>query len=324
MQNENKVKKKNAAKQGAAAGHRVRKPIFDYGRNRRLGRKKVHRTVKDQLFRFLFEMDREALLQLYNTLNDTSYTNAEELQMVTMENVIYVVMKNDIAFVLAGTLNLYEHQSTYNPNMPVRFLIYLAEEYQKLIEQMGMSLYGKARISLPTPQCIVFYNGEKDAPDEEILKLSDAFIDKEKRSDIELTVRLLNINYGHNSELMRQCSVLKEYAQFVAVSRQYMAEGLNAQEAFSEAIDYCVDHGILNEVLKNYRAEVLGMLLEEFDVDKYERTIRMEGREEGIEQGIEQFSGLTTVLLEQNRMQDLKRALKDKKYRERLFREFGL
>lgn len=175
-------------------------------------------------------------------------------------------------------------------------------------------------MALPTPQCVVFYNGEKGAPDEEILKLSDAFIDKEQKADIELTVRMLNINYGHNSELLEQCSVLKEYAQFVAVSRQYISDGLNAQEAFN----YCVKHGILHEVLKKYRAEVLGMLLEEFDVDKYERTIRMEGRIEGREEGIEQLSGLTTILLEQNRMQDLKRAMKDKKYRERLFREFGL
>ena len=324
MQNENKVKKKNGVKRGAAVGRRVRKTIFDYGKSIWPIRKRVHRTVKDRLFRFLFEMDREALLQLYNALNGTSYTDAAELQMVTIENVIYVVMKNDLAFVLAGTLNLYEHQSTYNANMPVRFLIYLAEEYQKLIEQMGMSLYGTARILLPTPQCIVFYNGEKDAPDEEILKLSDAFIDKEQKADIELTVRMLNINYGHNSELLEQCSVLKEYAQFVAVSRQYIADGLHAQEAFCEAIDYCVDHGILHEVLRNYRAEVLGMLLEEFDVDKYERTIRMEGREEGIEQGIEQLSCLTSILLEQNRVQDLKRAMKDKKYRDKLFREFGI
>lgn len=158
----------------------------------------------------------------------------------------------------------------------------------------------------------------------EILKLSDSFIGKEQKPDLELKVRMININYGHNSELLAQCSVLEEYAKFVAVSRQYMVDGLNAQEAFGEAIDYCIDHGILYEVLKNYRAEVLGMLLEEFDVEKYERTIRMEGREEGIEQGIEQLSGLTSILLEQNRLQDLKRALKDKKYRDKLFREFGL
>ena len=278
-------------------------------------RKRVHRTVKDRLFRFLFEVDREALLQLYNALNGTAYTDAAELQIVTIESVIYVVMKNDLAFVLAGTLNLYEHQSTYNPNMPVRFLIYLAEEYQKLVEQMGMSLYGTTRIPLPTPQCIVFYNGEEGAPDEEILKLSDSFIGREQKPDLELSVRMLNINYGHNNELLEQCSVLKEYAQFVAVSRQYIADGLDVQEAFGEAIDYCIGHGILYNVLKDYRAEVLGMLLEEFDADLYERTIRMEG----VQQGIEKLSALTSILLEQNRQQDLKRALKDKKYR-----EFGL
>ena len=287
-------------------------------------RKRVHYTVKDRLFRFLFEVDREALLQLYNALNGTAYTDAAELQIVTIESVIYVVMRNDLAFVLAGTLNLYEHQSTYNPNMPVRFLIYLAEEYQKLVEQMGMSLYGTTRIPLPTPQCIVFYNGEEGAPDEEILKLSDSFTGREQKPDLELSVRMLNINYGHNNELLEQCSVLKEYAQFVAVSRQYMAEGLDAQEAFGEAIDYCLNHDILYNVLKNYRAEVLGMLLEEFDADLYEKTIRMEGVEQGIEQGIEQLSALTSILLEQNRQQDLKRALKDKKYRDKLFGEFGL
>lgn len=283
-------------------------------------RKRVHRTVKDRLFRFLFEVDREALLQLYNALNGTAYTDAAELQIVTIESVIYVVMKNDLAFVLAGTLNLYEHQSTYNPNMPVRFLIYLAEEYQKLVEQMGMSLYGTTRIPLPTPQCIVFYNGEEGAPDEEILKLSDSFIGREQKPDLELSVRMLNINYGHNNELLEQCSVLKEYAQFVAVSRQYIADGLDVQEAFGEAIDYCIGHGILYNVLKDYRAEVLGMLLEEFDADLYERTIRMEG----VQQGIEKLSALTSILLEQNRQQDLKRALKDKKYRDKLFGEFGL
>lgn len=324
MQTENVTGSKRNRKKSVSSADRVKEVFVRYGKSRRRSRKRVQRTVKDRLFRFLFETDREALLQLYNALNGTAYTDAAELQIVTIESVIYVVMKNDLAFVLAGTLNLYEHQSTYNTNMPVRFLIYLAEEYQKLIEQMGMSLYGSTRIPLPTPQCIVFYNGEKDAPDEEIMKLSDSFIGREKKPDLELSVRMININYGHNNELLDQCSVLKEYAQFVAVSRQYIADGLNAQEAFDEAIDYCVGHDILYDVLKNYRAEVLGMLLEEFDADQYERTIRMEGVEQGIEQGIEQLSALTSILLEQNRQQDLKRALKDKKYLDKLFREFGL
>ena len=296
------------------------------------GYRKVRRSAKDRLFRFLFDKDREALLQLYNALNGTDYRDASALQVVTIESAVYVVMKNDLAFILAGTLNLYEHQSTYNSNMPVRFLIYLAEEYQKLIEQAESSLYGTKQIPLPTPQCVVFYNGEKQAPEEEVLRLSDAFINRNREADVELKVRMLNINYGYNRELMDRCHVLEEYAQFVEVSRQFMADGLTVKEALEQAIQYCMEHGILYETLRNYRAEVLGMLLEEFDVDKYERTIRKEGMEEGIKQGIEQGQALgversnhlARILIEQNRVEDLKRAAFDPAYQKELFREFRL
>ena len=292
------------------------------------GQNKVQRNVKDRLFRFLFDKDREALLQLYNALNGTEYQDASQLQVVTIESAVYVVMKNDLAFILAGTLSLYEHQSTYNANMPVRFLIYLAEEYQKLIEQAETSLYGTRRIMLPAPQCVVFYNGEKDAPEEEILRLSDAFADKTQDAAVELRVRMLNINYGHNRSLMDKCHVLEEYAQFVEISRQYMGGGMPVRDALEGAVQYCMEHGILYDTLRNYRSEVLGMLLEEFDVDKYERTIRMEGLEQGIEQGIElgieRSNRLTRILIEQDRMKDMERAIQDPDYQKKLFREFNL
>lgn len=298
-------------------------------------RRRVYRNVKDRLFRFLFENDREALLQLYNALNGTSYTDTSALEVVTIESAVYVVMKNDLAFILAGTLNLYEHQSTCNPNMPVRFLIYLAEEYQKLIERVEMSLYGSVQILLPAPQCIVFYNGEKDAPEEQILKLSDAFTNKERQADVELQVRMLNINYGHNEKLMDNCRILGEYAQFVMISRQFVSEGMELQEALNASIDYCVEHGILYEILREHRSEVLGMLLEEFDMDKYERTIRQEGIRQGMEQGLQQgivqgteqgidrVNRLTRILLEQGRTEDLRRSLEDTEYQRELFHEFG-
>lgn len=145
-------------------------------------KRKIYHSVKDRLFRFLFENNREALLQLYNALNGTDYTDASMLQVVTIESAVYVVMKNDLAFVFTGTLNLYEHQSTYNPNMPVRFLIYLAEEYQKLVEEAEQSLYGAERIMLPTPQCVVFYNGVKDEPEELGMLLEEFDVDKYERT----------------------------------------------------------------------------------------------------------------------------------------------
>ena len=247
--------------------------------------RRVNRKVKDRLFRFLFEKDREALLQLYNALNGTAYRDASRLRIVTIESVVYIVMKNDLAFVMAGVLNLYEHQSTCNPNMPVRFLIYLAQEYQKVIEEARESLYGEKQIALPAPQCVVFYNGEKEMPEEETVRLSEAFEDRDCEASVELKVRVLNINHGHNAELMKKCRVLEEYASFVQISRGFAAGGSDMRLALSQAVDYCVEHGILAEFLRKYRAEVLGMLLEEFDVKKYERSMREAGREAGRMEG---------------------------------------
>lgn len=248
--------------------------------------RKVHRQVKDRLFRFLFEKDKEALLQLYNALNGTDYRDASLLEVVTIRSAVYITMKNDIAFLLVGTISLYEHQSTWNPNMPVRFMIYLAEEYQKFIELAEESLYGTKQIQLPTPQCVVFYNGDKNMPEEQTLCLSDAFVNKTVKADVELRVRVININYGNNKTLLEQCSVLKEYAQFVEIARQYTASGADMQQALNAAIEYCIEHDILRDFLREYRAEVLGMLLREFDKKKYERSIRKEGIEEGREEGI--------------------------------------
>lgn len=250
----------------------------------------INREVKDRLFRFLFEKDREALLQLYNALNGTEYPDPSRLRIVTIENVVYITMKNDLAFVVAGVLNLYEHQSTCNPNMPVRFLIYLAQEYQKAIEEAEESLYGERQILLPTPQCIVFYNGEKQMPEEQILRLSEAFENRDCQAAVELAVRVLNINYGHNGELMKKCRVLSEYAEFVQISRSFATQGANMKTALNQAVDYCVENGILSDFLRKYRAEVLGMLLEEFDAKKYERTLKQEGDIERMIQSVEAVS----------------------------------
>lgn len=246
--------------------------------------KQMQRNVKDRLFRYLFENDREALLDLYNALNGTSYQDSTQLEIVTIESAVYVVMKNDLAYILSGTLNMYEHQSTYSPNLPVRFLIYLAQEYQTVIEKAEKSLYGTGRITLPTPQCIAFYNGMKEMPEEQMLKLSDAFENKKARADVELTVRMLNINYGHNKQLMEKCVTLEAYSKFAAITRECMQVEKDMQTALNRAVESSIERGILKEFLLKNRAEVLGMLLEEFDAEKYERTIREEGRKEGMKQ----------------------------------------
>ena len=245
------------------------------------------RQTKDILFRLVFGNDRQALLQLYNALHGTAYTDPHELQIVTLDNAIYISRKNDLAFLLAGSINMYEHQSTLNPNMPVRFLIYLAQEYQLLVESTDKSLYGSELIPLPTPQCVVFYNGTADTPDEYELRLSSAFSNQDVEPAVEVVVNVININYGHNEHLMQGCGLLSQYAQFVAATREYANKYDNREEAMNAAIEYCIEHGILEDILRKHRSQVLGSLLEEFDEKKYARTLRAEGYESGREEGYE-------------------------------------
>ena len=266
------------------------------------------RQTKDILFRLVFGDDRQALLQLYNALHGTAYTNPHELQIVTLDNAIYISRKNDLAFLLAGSINMYEHQSTLNPNMPVRFLIYLAQEYQLLVESTDKSLYGSELIPLPTPQCVVFYNGTADTPDEYELRLSSAFSNQNVEPAVEVVVKVININYGHNEHLMQGCGLLSQYAQFVAATREYANKYDNREEAMNAAIEYCIEHGILEDILRKHRSQVLGSLLEEFDEKKYAKTLREEGYESGREAGYE--AGLERGI-EQEKFRLLVKLVKD-------------
>ena len=192
-----------------------------------------------------------------------------------------------------------------------------------MIERAEKSLYGSSRISLPIPQCVVFYNGTKEMPDEQVLKLSDAFENQKVKADDELTVRMLNINHGHNELLMKKCRTLDEYSRLADATRNYMAVEADMQTALNKAVDYCIENGILKEFLLKNRAEVLGMLLEEFDAEKYERTIRNEGKEEGIKEGEEKVNRLGILLTEAGRSSDFLASLSDREFQQKLFSEFG-
>ena len=90
----------------------------------------VNREHKDRLFKIIFQ-EKSDLLCLYNAINGTTYDNPDDLTITTMEDVIYISMKNDVSFLVDCRMNLYEHQSTYNPNMPLRGMFYFSK-YSKL------------------------------------------------------------------------------------------------------------------------------------------------------------------------------------------------
>ena len=243
----------------------------------------ANRNYKDTVFRMLFS-DRKNLLSLYNAVNQSNYKNPEDLEIVTLENAIYMGIKNDLAFIMDTNLYLYEHQSTYNPNMPLRDLFYICSEYQKLVDKK--SLFSSTLQKIPAPNFIEFYNGSTVISDCTELRLSSAFECLTGEPKLELIVTVLNVNEGHNADLMQHCSMLKEYAQYVARVRHY-ASDMPLNQAVKRAVDECIREGILAEFLARNRNEVISMSIFEYDKELEEKKLRKAEFEAGREAGHE-------------------------------------
>lgn len=247
---------------------------------------RINRKQKDTMFRLLFR-DKKNLLSLYNALNHTNYTDAEQLAIVTLENAIYMNMKNDLAFIFEDSLCLYEHQSTYNPNMPLRDLFYITKELSGMIDEK--KLYGSKQVKIPTPRFIVFYNGTKEQPEKQVLKLSEAFESPLETPELELIVTMLNINLGNNQELLDTCGVLREYMLYVTKVRTYMKEKI-LEEAVEQAIDECIKEDILREFLLKNKREAMEVCIFEYDEEATIQYIRecefSQGKAEGKAEGV--------------------------------------
>ena len=239
----------------------------------------ANRKYKDTIFRMLFS-DKKNLLSLYNALNGKNYSDCDKLEIVTLENAIYMSMKNDLAFILDLDLFLWEHQSTYNPNVPLRDLMYIAKEYEKYIKEKGISLYSSRQQKIPAPQFIVFYNGNRKIGERMEHRLFDAYETVRGEPALELKVLVININEGHNQKLMESCQILKEYAQYVSKVRTYK-KTLNLNEAVEKAVEECIQEGILREFLLANKAEVVAMSIFEYDREWEEEILRKEEFEAG-------------------------------------------
>ena len=243
---------------------------------------KVKRNHKDTLFRMIFST-RENLLSLYNAVNHSHYTDASELEIVTLKNAVYMNMKNDQAFLLDMQLNLYEHQSTWNPNMPLRFLMYVAKEYQMLVR--NQTLYASALVKVPTPHFVVFYNGETEQEAETILRLSHSFQQKTDKPELELMVRVLNINLDKKQEVLEACQLLKEYMLLVNKIRRYTDEYKDINQAVEQAVTECIEENILADFLRKNRTEAIEMCIFEYDDKREKELIRKAEYSEGMKEG---------------------------------------
>ncbi len=267
----------------------------------------LNRCFKDGIFRIVFR-EKENLLSLYNAVSGTSYSNPEDLIIYTLEDAVYMGIRNDTGFLLHAQLGLYEHQSTLCYNMPLRGLQYFAAMYRAYVKTNGYDPHRRKVILLPVPQYIVFYNGEEKRRESWEMKLSDAFLfpEGQENSDrstllsslaalgapsLECTALVLNINYGKNRELMEKCEKLGEYAQFVACMRRHMKGKTTEKEkleAVNAAVDECIRKGILKDILMKNRAEVVAMSFWEYDAERHLKIEKEDSYNDGFQDGIKQ------------------------------------
>ena len=245
----------------------------------------VNRTYKASLFEEVFREKKEALA-LYNAMNGTSYSDENALTIMTISGALYMDYKNDVSFLIDDTLNLYEHQSTWNPNMPLRGLGYFARMYEDYVRINELDMYSEIRLKLPKAQYYVFYNGTTDEPDRQILRLSDSFPDDGIEPHLEVLAVVLNINYGHNRELMKKCQTLHDYALFIDKIRMNLKKGYTKSRAIDLAIDECIANDILRNFLVQNRTGVKRMLFGKEDWERIQKLRIQKAVSEAVEQEI--------------------------------------
>jgi len=298
----------------------------------------IHREYRDRLFCYIFgsEAHKEWTLSLYNAVNGTAYTDPEQISITTIEQVLYMGMHNDVAFLISDEINLYEQQSTPNPNMPLRLLQYTANIYERLISLWNKNKYGTTLIRLPAPKLVVFYNGLADQPEERTLSLSDAFAeDVRDEADISVRVRMININRGHSAGVVNSCKPLNEYTWLVDRVRTYGSQ-MPLEAAVDRTLREMPEDYLIKPWLEANREGVKRMLLTEYDEAKTMELFkeegraegraegRLEGREQGFALGMARLARLMSKLLSQGRSADAERAANDEDYRNRLFEEYGI
>ena len=259
---------------------------------------------RDNVFCMLFR-EKKNLLELYNALNDTDYTNVDDLAVTTLQGGVYMKYKNDASFVFGQDLYMFEQQASKNPNMPLRFLHYVSDVYREMYP--NSELHRRTMLKIPVPHFVTFYNGRDGMKDEEIvLKLSDMFNDSvsvvgiEYEPELELKVRVININPdccedlddgnlpdskgGRIPKILNKCHVLRDYMTFVnKVNEKKYLKNKDIRTAVTEAVDECIVNGILSDFFSEHREEVIDVSVYYYDEEGRMRVEREEGWLEGMQ-----------------------------------------
>ena len=253
-----------------------------------------NREYKDRLFKFIFGKDTEQSkqwrLELYNALNGTNITDADALEINTIENVLFISMHNDISFIFDTEMNLYEEQSSWNPNMPLRGLFYFAILYQKYLEKNKKTILSSQKVMIPRPKFFVFYHGKEAELETIKLKLSDSFMGEPRDiADFEWTATVINLRPDEDVPLNKNCTPLYHYTKFISMITENIAAGMDNKQAVETAVNAAIKEKLLGDFFKVNKAEVIGMCMTEFDEELAINTWRQDGR---TEKAIEDASNL--------------------------------
>lgn len=248
----------------------------------------ANREYKSDVFSMLLE-DKSRALELYNAMAGTDYEDPEVVEICTLEKGVSLTIKNDASFIINmdATLNIYEHQSTYNPNLPLRELIYFVTIIKDRLDDRYM--YSRKLVKIPTPKFAVFYNGDEKRPEKEIFKLSSAFENQMDQPELELVCTVYNMNPGNNCELLNKCNMLNEYMIFIGYVKDNLARyGKNREgydHAVGEAIDRCIEDNILKDFFLQRREEVQKAMIFDFTYEKQMENAKREWFNDGLEEG---------------------------------------
>ena len=243
-----------------------------------------NREYKSDVFSMLME-NKSYALEVYNALNHSDYKNPEEVEIIRLERGISLSIRNDASFLIDMNMSFYEHQSTYNPNMPLRSAIYYVNTLEDWLRRKNLDLFSRKRIQIPTPHFVVFYNGTEKRPEYEEMRLSEAFCHKTDEPGIEVRCRVYNINPDNNRSLKERSAVLEGYTYFVEKVRTYRKGNMGLEEAVDRAIEDCIENHVLEDFFRDRKDEVKKMTHLDYTWEKREQMIRKEEFEDGMEQG---------------------------------------
>ena len=247
---------------------------------------------KDNVFCMLYR-DKKNLLELYNALNDSNYTNVDDLEVTTLKDGSYMKYKNDASFMLNMSLYMFEQQSSKNENMPLRFLHYLSDVYREMFG--NELLHRKTMMKIPVPYFVTFHNG-KEKWDRDKLTLAEMFEKHVDNPQIDLQVKVIDIN--GDAEILNKCKSLRDYMTFVEkVRKKTDDEKINVREAVIQAIDECIEENILVDFFKEHREEIVEVSIYDYEEEKVRKTLADEAREEGVAEGIKEGIELTKINL---------------------------